>query len=360
MNKAYGQRDYAPMPRLSIVAPCYNEEESLEVFCGRATAAARRLLGEDFEVVLVDDGSKDATWSIMERLCGTDPRIVAVRLLRNHGHQLAATAGLSVSRGERVMLIDADLQDPPELLAEMMALMDQGAHVVYGQRLQREGESAFKKFTAHAFYRLLTRLSAVAIPEDTGDFRLMERRIVDALLMMPERQRFIRGMVSWVGGKQIALKYNRDARYAGESKYPLAKMLHFATDAITSFSTVPLRLSIWLGTGAAVLAFAMLVYTIVEWFFGHTIQGWSSLMTAVTFFAAVQLIVLGVVGEYIGRVMHEVKGRPLFLIDEVASTGQHATIPAEFSRLGFQERVACLGSQIEFAPVTTAPAAAKA
>lgn len=343
------------MPRLSIVAPCYNEEESLEVFVGRACAAARGLLGEDFEVVLVDDGSKDATWSIMERLCDQDPRIVGVRLLRNHGHQLAATAGLSVSRGQRVMLIDADLQDPPELLADMMTIMDGGAHVVYGQRLQREGESAFKKFTAHAFYRLLTKLSAVKIPEDTGDFRLMERRIVDALLMMPEKQRFIRGMVSWVGGNQIALKYNRDARYAGESKYPLAKMLHFATDAITSFSTVPLRLSIWLGMIAAVLAFGMLVYTLAEWFLGHTIQGWSSLMTAVTFFAAVQLIVLGVVGEYIGRVMHEVKDRPLFLIDQVSSVGQSAAIPADFYRLGFSDRQACLSSSDE----ATAPSLAR-
>lgn len=345
INQVLTQLEARPMPSVSIVAPCYNEQEVLEAFCERASAAARAAVGDDYEIVLVDDGSKDATWSIMERLSHEDAHIVGVRLLRNHGHQLAATAGLAVSRGLRVMLIDADLQDPPELLSEMMRLMDEGAHVVYGQRLQREGESAFKKLTAHAFYRLLTRLSAVSIPEDTGDFRLMDRRIVDALLMMPERQRFIRGMVSWVGGRQVALAYNRDARFAGVSKYPLSKMLKFATDAITSFSTVPLRLSIWLGAGAAVLAFLMLIYTLVQWYLGDTIQGWSSLMTTLTFFAAVQLIVMGVIGEYIGRLMNEIKGRPLFLIDRVIQADQTTAPPSDFYRYGFDDRVACLQQQ---------------
>ena len=233
--------------RLSVVAPCHNEEESLAEFHRRTAAAAAVAVGESYEIVLVDDGSTDATWAGIEALSATDPRVVGVRLMRNHGHQLAATAGLATARGARIMLIDADLQDPPELIADMMALMDRGADVVYGQRRSREGESWFKTYTAATFYRLLSRLANVRIPQDTGDFRLMSRRVLDVMLTMPERERFIRGMVSWIGGRQVPLLYERKARFAGTTKYNLPKMIRFATDAITSFSIGPLRLASWLG-----------------------------------------------------------------------------------------------------------------
>lgn len=305
--------------QLSIVAPCYNEEESLAAFCERALSAARDA-AERFEIVLVDDGSRDRTWPLIQSLAHMHPEVVGVRLLRNHGHQLAASAGLAVSRGERVMLIDADLQDPPELLSDMMRLMNEGADVVYGQRISREGETWFKTWSASVFYRVLSKLTSIEIPKDTGDFRLMSRRVVDILVSMPEHDRFLRGMVSWIGGRQVALPYERHARYAGATKYPLSKMIRFATDAVTSFSAVPLRLSMWLGLVAAAIAVLLLVMTVVQWMMSNVVPGWSSLMVAVSGFAAVQLIVLGVIGEYLGRLVNENKRRPLFLIDTITSS----------------------------------------
>jgi dolichol-phosphate mannosyltransferase len=232
---------------LSVVAPCFNEQSCLREFHRRTSGACRRVAGDDYEIVLVDDGSRDGTWQIIQSLSETDSHVVGVHLMRNHGHQLAATAGLCAARGQRVMLIDADLQDPPELLAGMMQRMDQGADVVYGRRTARDGESWFKKASAAGFYRLLSRLANVPIPQDTGDFRLMRRRVVDALLAMPERERFLRGMVSWIGGNQVPFDYARDARHAGRTKYSLGKMLRFGTDAVTSFSIAPLRFAVWLG-----------------------------------------------------------------------------------------------------------------
>lgn len=326
--------------RVSIVAPCYNEAENLREFHRRASAAAVMALGDghrasEYEIVLVDDGSRDATWEAISGLAAADPRVVGVRLMRNHGHQLAATAGLSLARGERVLLIDADLQDPPELLAAMWRTMDrEGAEVVYGQRTRREGETMFKRATAAGFYRLLGRLSGTPIPRDTGDFRLMSRRVVDALAAMPERQRFIRGMVSWVGGRQVPLPYERHARHAGATGYPLRKMVAFAVDAITSFSTAPLRLASWLGVAAAGLAVPLLAYTLWRWAQGGTVAGWSSTMAAITLFGAVQLIVLGILGEYVGRLFQEVKARPLFLVDTVLAGGGAHALPTDFSRLG--------------------------
>lgn len=321
-------------PAVSIVAPCYNEAECLREFHRRAAAAARAGAGEEFEIVLVDDGSRDATWDIIAELAAADPHVVGVRLMRNHGHQLAASAGLSLARGGRVMLIDADLQDPPELLAPMMAQMDKGADVVFGQRGVRHAESWFKKASASAFYRLLSNMAAVPIPRDTGDFRLMHRRVVDALVAMPERQRFIRGLVSWIGGKQVALVYERQARLAGTSKYPLRKMVRFAVDAITGFSIGPLRVATYLGLGAAALALLLLAYTLWQWAMGATVAGWSSVMTAIVLFGAVQLIVLGIQGEYLGRLFQEAKARPLFLIDRVVTAGTEKALPAEFCSLG--------------------------
>jgi dolichol-phosphate mannosyltransferase len=318
---------------LSIVAPCHNEEEGLREFCGRAVATARGIAGDAFEIVLVDDGSTDGTWEIIAALGREMPQVLGVRLMRNHGHQLAATAGLAATRGERVLLIDADLQDPPELLLMMMPIMDRGADVVYGQRVRREGESWFKLASASLFYRLLSRLASVAIPRDVGDFRLMRRRVVDILLSMPERDRFIRGMVSWIGGRQVALPYERDARFAGKTKYPLRKMVNFAIDAITSFSTVPLRISTWLGMVSAACAILLLIYTVVRWIEGETIVGWSSIMAAITAFSAIQLICIGIIGEYIGRLVQENKRRPMFMIESLAQGGRSIEITGDFAEL---------------------------
>ncbi|MBN8954087.1 MULTISPECIES: glycosyltransferase family 2 protein [unclassified Rhizobium] len=316
---------------LSIVAPCHNEEEGLGEFCRRAEATARGIAGEAFEIVLVDDGSTDGTWEIIASLAATTPQVLGVRLMRNHGHQLAATAGLAASRGERVLLIDADLQDPPELLLMMMPIMDRGADVVYGQRVRRQGESWFKLASASLFYRLLSRLASVAIPRDVGDFRLMRRRVVDILLAMPERDRFIRGMVSWIGGRQVALPYERDARFAGTTKYPLRKMINFAIDAITSFSTVPLRISTWLGLASAGCAALLLFYTLIRWVEGETIVGWSSIMAAITAFSAIQLICIGIIGEYVGRLVQENKRRPMFMIESLLQGDRSLDIPGGFS-----------------------------
>ena len=305
-------------PALSVVAPCYDEQEALPEFVRRVGAVLDGL-GASSEIVLVDDGSRDRTWQVMTDAAAKDPRIVAVRLMRNHGHQLALTAGLTVCRGERILIIDADLQDPPELLADMMVLMDGadgegGADVVYGQRRQREGDSLFKRATAAAFYRLIGRLTDVQIPLDAGDFRLITRRVLDLLIAMPERHRFIRGMVAWIGGKQVPLVYDRQARVAGESKYPLAKMVRFAADAITAFSVVPLMASMTIGWVMAAVGFAFFVYSIVGWLMGVNLPGWTSLMAAVGLLGGMQFLMLGIIGAYLGRLYDQSKGRPLFMI----------------------------------------------
>ena len=311
----------ASRPAVSVVAPCYNEQDVLPEFLRRVGAVLDGIGGTG-EIVLVDDGSRDRTWSVLTEAAGRDPRIVAVRLMRNHGHQLALTAGLSVCRGERILIIDADLQDPPELLPDMLALMDGadgkgGADVVYGQRRQREGESLFKRTTAAAFYRLIARLTDVQIPPDAGDFRLVTRRVLDLLLAMPERHRFIRGMVAWIGGRQVPLVYDRHARVAGESKYPLAKMVRFAADAITSFSVVPLMASMTIGWIMAALGFGFFLYSIVGWWNGHTLPGWTSLMAAVGLLGGMQFLMLGIIGAYLGRLYDQSKGRPLFMIRDI-------------------------------------------
>ena len=302
---------------LSVVAPCYNEQESLEALVTRLTAACKSAVGEHYEIVLVNDGSKDLTWAKMSMMATIDSHIVAVNLSRNHGHQLALSAGLTICRGDRILVIDADLQDPPELLPKMMALMDQGADIVYGQRTQRNGETVFKRTSAALFYRMLNRLVEIDIPCDTGDFRLMSRRALDILNKMPERSRFIRGMVSWIGLKQVPLLYERDARFAGETKYPLRKMIRFALDAVTSFSTTPLRIASYVGLAAGCMGFLMLLYIFVTWLQGHNVQGWTSIMVVVLVIGSAQLLCLGVFGEYLGRLYMESKHRPLFIIDEV-------------------------------------------
>jgi dolichol-phosphate mannosyltransferase len=242
--------------------------------------------------------------------------------MRNHGHQLALTAGLSVCRGERVLIIDADLQDPPELLPDMMALMGgaggkTGADVVYGQRRQRDGESMFKRATAAGFYRLINRLTDVDIPADAGDFRLVSRRVLDLLLAMPERHRFIRGMVAWIGGRQVPLLYDRHARVAGETKYPLSKMIRFAADAITAFSVVPLMASMTIGWVMAAVGFGFFVYSMVGWFMNANLPGWTSIMAALGLLGGMQFLMLGIIGAYLGRLYDQSKGRPLFMIRDI-------------------------------------------
>ncbi|MBV8192999.1 MAG: glycosyltransferase family 2 protein [Alphaproteobacteria bacterium] len=311
----------AVRPALSVVAPCYNEQEVLPEFVRRVGAVLDGIGGTG-EIVLVDDGSADGTWAVMAKSAADDPRVVAVRLMRNHGHQLALTAGLSVCRGARVLIIDADLQDPPELLPEMMALMDQGADVVYGQRRQRNGESLFKRASAAAFYRLIGRLTDVAIPTDAGDFRLVNRRVLDLLLAMPERHRFLRGMIAWIGGNQVPLVYDRQARAAGQSKYPLAKMVRFAVDAITAFSVVPLMASMTIGWVMAAVGLGFFVYSIVGWALGATLPGWTSLMAAVGLLGGMQFLMLGIIGAYLGRLYDQSKGRPLFMISEIVGGPQ--------------------------------------
>lgn len=303
--------------RLSVVAPCFNEEQVLPEFHRRAQRACEDLVGDSYEIVLVDDGSWDRTWSTIVSLASLDRHVVGVKLMRNHGHQLAATAGLATCRGDRVLLIDVDLQDPPELVSQMSSLMDAGADVVYGKRKSREGETRFKLLTAFVFYRLLARLTSVEIQVDSGDFRLMSRRVVDILKSMPERQRFLRGMVSWIGGRQVPLEYERKPRYAGTTKYPLKKMILFALDALTSFSVRRLRFAFWFGMLSTVFAGFLFCYTVIGWLFGSTIVGWASVMATVSLFAGAQLAVLGIIGEYLGRVVQEAKGRPLFLVETI-------------------------------------------
>jgi len=327
-------------PAVSVVAPCFDEEEVLPLFLDRVRGVLDSLNGAS-ELVLVDDGSSDRTWEVITKAGVQDTRVVGVRLMRNHGHQLALTAGLSVCRGERVLIIDADLQDPPELLPDMMALMDEGADVVYGQRRRREGEGVLKRVTAAIFYRTIGRMTDVDIPCDTGDFRLITRRVVDLLIAMPERHRFVRGMVSWIGGKQVPLVYDRDARAAGESKYPFAKMLRFAADAITSFSMVPLRLSVLLGWLMAAIGFAAAINSIRGALLGQTVPGWSSLMAAIGLLTGVQFLMLGIIGAYLGRLYDQSKGRPLFMIRDMVG-GPAAS--------GHAQESACIARAAETAP----------
>jgi dolichol-phosphate mannosyltransferase len=311
-------------PHLSAVVPCYNEEQVLPELHRRLAAACAAAAPSDYEIVLVNDGSRDGTWAEMLKLADRDARVVLVNLSRNHGHQLALTAGLSVCRGRRVLIIDADLQDPPELLPAMMSVMDGGADVVYGQRVRRAGETIGKRATAAIFYRLIERLTETPIPRDTGDFRLLSRRALDVFLAMPERHRFVRGMISWIGFRQEPVRYERAPRAAGVTKYPFGKMLRFAMDAVTAFSVKPLALASVVGVCSGGFALVLLAFSIASWLFGGQalVAGWTSLMAGVALLGAVQLFVLGIIGEYLGRLYEQSKGRPLFVIDQVVRGGR--------------------------------------
>jgi len=307
-------------PSLSVIVPCYNEQDCLPIFMQRMTTAAEPAVGTDFEIILVNDGSRDQTWACITAMTRRYPNVIGVNLARNHGHQLAVTAGLSLARGDQVMIIDADLQDPPELLSEMRSKMEEGFDVVYGRRRSRARESQFKVVTARLFYRALMHLSEVDIPTDTGDFRLMARRMADQLNAMPEHDRFLRGMVAWLGGRQAEIQYDRDPRYAGKTGYSLAKMLKLAVNGLIGFSLAPLNFAVFLALLGALIGVLVLGYSLVSFLLGHVLPGWTSLAMMTVFFGTGQLVCLGILGAYLGRTYMEVKHRPLFLIDEIAAS----------------------------------------
>jgi glycosyltransferase involved in cell wall biosynthesis len=296
---------------LSVVAPVYNEEATIDEFYGRVCAALPDLR---FELVLVDDGSTDGSAAALERLAATDPRVHVVFLSRNFGHQTALTAGLDHARGDAVVMLDADLQDPPEVIATMLDHWRAGCDVVYAVRSEREGESRFKLSTARWFYRLFDKLAQVELQPNSGDFRLLDRRALDALLSMRERNRFLRGMTVWVGYTQAAVPYKRDPRYAGETKYTISRMLRFSLDAISSFSHRPLQLATLLGFAISLLAFVAVPIVVVLRILGSYLPGFSALTIVVLLLGGIQLIAIGIIGEYVGRIYDEVKGRPLYLV----------------------------------------------
>ena len=317
-------------PALSIVIPCYNEAACLGQLHARVSAAARAAVVDDHEIVLINDGSRDDSWQVMQRMAAADPHLVCINLSRNHGHQLALTAGLDLCGGEQILIIDADLQDPPELLGAMRETMArEGADVVYAVRRKREGETFFKKVTAKAFYRVLDSVTDTPIPLDTGDFRLMSRRALDALQSMPEQARFIRGMVAWVGFRQVPFPYDRAERFAGETHYPLGKMIRLAVDAVTGFSTAPLRWASHLGIALTFVSLLLIFYIAVGFFTGSAVQGWTSTMLVTVVLGAAQMFVLGMIGEYLGRLYIESKKRPLYLVADVAGPVRGA------ARLGY-------------------------
>lgn len=299
----------------SIVVPVFNEEEVLDAFHERCCEAMHSI-GARFEILYVDDGSRDGSWEKLARIAERDDGVRTVRLSRNFGHQIAISAGMEHAEGDTVTIIDADLQDPPELIGDMIEKWRDGADIVYAIRSSRDGESQLKKGTASAFYRVLRTLASVDIPADAGDFRLMSRRAIDALISMPEQHRFVRGMVAWLGFETASVTFAREARHAGTTKYPFKKMLGFATDGIVAFSTRPLRLAMWAGLLSSATAFlAAIVLTVLRLTGSiHVVEGWTSLAILVLLASGTQLVTVGVLGEYVGRIYTEVRARPLYLI----------------------------------------------
>jgi polyisoprenyl-phosphate glycosyltransferase len=300
----------------SIVAPVFNEEETLPHFYKRVIAVMESQ-AESFELLFVNDGSRDGSFRIMQKLHEQDPRIHVINFSRNFGHQIAISAGLDYARGQAVIILDADLQDPPEVIPMLIERWKNGAEVAYAQRMKREGETRFKLFTAAAFYRLIERITAINIPRNTGDFRLLDRRVVDVLISMREQHRFMRGLSAWVGFQQEAVLYDRQERFAGSTKYPLNKMIRFSLDAITSFSHVPLQLATSSGLLLAGLSLIGIVIAVFLRLFTGAIVGQASTLILVLFLGGIQLIFLGIIGEYLGRIYDEVRARPLYIVHEV-------------------------------------------
>ncbi|HWU52165.1 MAG TPA: glycosyltransferase family 2 protein [Tahibacter sp.] len=310
------------MKQLAVVVPAYNESEGLREF-QRRLGLVFDALDLDCSVLYVDDGSRDDTWDVMESLRTADPRVATLKLSRNFGKELALTAGLDHVDADAVVVIDADLQDQPELIPEFVARWREGYDVVYGTRSNRAGETALKKLTSAAFYRVMEKMSDVPVPRDTGDFRLMSRRVVDALKLLRERQRFMKGLFTWVGFRQTAIVYDRDPRFAGDSKWNYWKLWNFALEGITSFSSFPLRLATYVGFLAALVAFVFgLVVFVKALAFGDPVRGYPSLMVVVLFLGGAQLMALGMIGEYLGRTYVESKQRPLYFVDRHHAAGR--------------------------------------
>lgn len=304
-------------PRLiSVVVPCFNEEEVLEE-CHRRLSSVLSSVNIPAEIIFIDDGSRDRTAEVIRNLREGDARVKLVKLSRNFGHQIALTAGLDRAQGDAVLIIDADLQDPPELLEKMLEKWREGYAVVYGKRLAREGETILKRLFAYTFYRYMSKVTGVEIPTDAGDFRLLDDRALAALCQLRERHRFVRGMVSWVGYPQTPMMYQREKRFAGNTKYPFRKSLKLAIDAITSFSYAPLRIATWLGLSISIFAFLYIIFVIYLKILGINFYGYTSIMASVLLLGGVQLMVLGVIGEYVGRVFEQGQNRPLYFVDEV-------------------------------------------
>ena len=311
-----------PRPQYSLVLPIYNEEETIPELVRRLESLVEQLDG-DAEVILVDDGSSDSSYELMVAAREADPRFKLLRLSRNFGHQIAVTAGLDVASGEAVIVMDADLQDPPEVALELAARWREGYDVVYAVREERHGEGRFKQATAAGFYRLFKRMSDVDVPLDVGDFRLVDRRALDAFRSMRESNRYVRGMFSWIGFRQVGVPFSRDERFAGETKYPLRKMLKFATDGIVSFSAYPLRLALNLGFVVSAFSFLLGVVFLLSKLAGfYSVPGLASIAVFVAFLGGIQLLLIGIMGEYVARIHDEVKGRPLYLVRDAQGLEQ--------------------------------------
>jgi dolichol-phosphate mannosyltransferase len=296
----------------------YNEEAVIHETYRRLTKVMQEH-GESYEIVMINDGSRDKTGEIISQLCKQDEHIKMIDFARNFGHQIAITAGMDYAAGDCMVIIDGDLQDPPELIPEMIRIWREGYEVVYGKRISRQGESFFKKFTAKCFYRILKALTDVDIPVDTGDFRLIDRKVCEALKQLPERNRYVRGLMSWVGFKQKALEFERSERFAGETKYPLKKMIKLALDGIMSFSYRPLKFATYIGSVLSIFSFLYLIAVLIQRvFWPHSTQsGWASLIGVSLFFNGIILMMLGIIGEYIGRIYDEAKGRPLYIVSRL-------------------------------------------
>lgn len=308
-------------PTYTVVIPVYNEQESIPE-CHRRVSAVMKGVGEPYEILFINDGSKDRSPELLREICAKDKNVKCVSFSRNFGHMPAITAGLDFARGDAVLVIDADLQDPPELFPEMIAKWKEGYEVVYGKRRERAGESAFKKISAALYYRLLKSMTNVDMPLDTGEFRLIDRKVCDAIKRIKEKNKYMRGLVSWVGFRQTGVEYDRAERFAGETKYPLSKMIKLAVDGITAFSYKPLKLATTLGGFISFCSFVYLIVVLIQKLAIHsTAIGWASTMAIMLFFQGVVLIVLGVIGEYIGRIFEEIKDRPAYLVAEVLNPG---------------------------------------
>ena len=306
------------MKKISLVIPMYYEEQVAKECYKRVTKVLKELKEYDYEIIFVNDGSKDKTLPILEEIAKKDKKVKVISFSRNFGHQAAVTAGLKYVTGDAIVIMDADLQDPPELIPDMLKYWEDGYEVIYGKRKTREGESAFKLLTAKAFYNTLNKLSDVEIPKDTGDFRLVDKKVVDVINSLPEHNKFLRGLFSWVGFKQYAYEYERKERFAGKTKYPLKKMLKLAQDGILSFSTKPLKIVGGFGIISVIISIAILIYSILSFAFkwNNLTPGWTSLMCTVTFLGGVILISLWMIGEYIGRIYDETKQRPQYIVDK--------------------------------------------